>query len=677
MQPRELVGERYFDALGAEVIVPAATREAFIAALTAQTPAATGMTNPTRVLRDGDALVFDVTLPAERWDESILWTVTDDKGAVKAGTMSLRETPVVRFFQRAGETFDTRRVALPFTVSSNVYRVTLDVSTYGHAGIDVVVAPARAFLPPKPAKIWGIAVQLYTLRSQRNWGIGDFTDLERMCAIAGDTGASLLGINPLHAGHRTDPESASPYAPTSRRFLNWLAIDVEAIPEAADPDVQHYIASIADDLRALRVKHFVDYTGVASVKAPALKLCFAGLGGERAEAFAAFVKDGGDALHHFAVHEALVARYGRNNATWPADLRANEAGAIKAFCKAEPRALDFSMYLQWVAAEQLNRVAAAGKTHGITLYRDLAVGVESGGAEAWGTSDYVTSASVGAPPDILNTAGQDWGLPPLSPATLARDGYAGFSALLADNMRDAGALRIDHAMSLMRLFWIPQGHKAAEGAYVAYPFDDLLAIVSRESARAKCMVIGEDLGTVPEGFRDKMAANNILSYRILLFERDDAGAFLGPDAYPELALATTGTHDLPPLAAWLEGEDIALHQRLGLIDAETARLTRISREAGIAQLLEALRANGDLAPDSADTESVVLASYRYLAGSPARIVMLQIEDALGERSPVNIPGTNREYPNWRRKLRDDLETIASDGRLERFAETLRDLRPRA
>lgn len=675
MVPRELVSERYHDALGIEVVVPEATREAFIAALTVDGPA--GIADGTRVLRDGDALTIDVTLDAEYWDENVLWTVRDDRGGVRAGILPLRDTPVVRFEARGDHTYDTRRVTLPYTVSSGMYRVTLDVRTYGHAGIDVVVAPKRAYLPAGEMRIWGIAVQLYTLRSKRNWGIGDFTDLERMCEIAGDAGASLVGINPLHAGHRTDPESASPYAPTSRRFLNWLAIDVEAVPESSDPDVQQYIASIGDELRVARNKHFVDYTRVAMLKAPALKLCFAGLSGDRAAKFAEFVTEGGEALTHFALHEALVARYGRNNAAWPADLRANDSKAIKSFGKAEPRAIEFSMYLQWIADEQLARVADRAKRHGVTLYRDLAVGVESQGAEAWGTSDYVTTASVGAPPDLLNTAGQDWGLPPLSPATLARDAYRGFSALLADNMRYAGALRIDHAMSLMRLFWIPAGGHARDGAYIAYPFDDLLAIVARESKAAKCIVIGEDLGTVPPGFRDRMAANNILSYRILLFERDGAGEFVPPDAYPELALATTGTHDLPPLAAWLEGEDIALQQRLLLIDAETARQTREARDRGISDLQRALRAHGDLAGDATDTNSVVLASYRYLAGSRARIVMLQIEDAIGERSPVNIPGTNREYPNWRRKLRDDLETIANDGRLERFAATLRELRPRA
>jgi 4-alpha-glucanotransferase len=675
MTPRELVGDRYTDALGLERIVPAATREAFIAALT--TPERTSIAAPTLVLREGDPLAIDVTLAAEHWDESILWTISDDRGTVKAGTLPLRDTPVIRFVQRGGTTFDTRRVTFPFTVTSSAYRVTLDVRTYGHAGIDVLVAPPRAYLPPAEVRMWGLAIQLYTLRSRRNWGIGDFGDLERMCRIAGEAGASLVGINPLHASHRSDPEAASPYAPTSRRFLNWLAIDIEALPEAGDPDVQHYIASVTDDLVVLRTKAFVDYTGVAMVKAPALKLCFAALSGGRTEAFASYVAAGGLALRRFAIHEALVARYGRNAATWPAELRAGESAAIAAFAREEPRAIDFSMYLQWCATEQLDAVAAAARAHGVALYRDLAVGVESGGAEAWGGEDYVMTASVGAPPDLLNTQGQDWGLPPLSPVTLQRDAYASFAGLLADNMYDAGALRIDHAMSLMRLFWIPSGGHPAEGAYVSYPFDDLLAIVARESVRAHCMVIGEDLGTVPPGFRDKMAANNILSYRILLFERDGNGAFLPPDAYPELALATTGTHDLPPLAGWLESDDIALHERLGLIDAETARDTRASREFGVAQLRAALVASGDLREIEPDTESLVLGAYRYLARSPARIVMLQIEDALGERMPVNIPGTNREYPNWRRKLRDDLETIEAGGRLERFARALRELRPRA
>jgi 4-alpha-glucanotransferase len=672
--PRELVGDHYYDALGVERIVPAATRDAFVAALTTEDEP--GIATPTRVLREGDQLSIEVTLAAEHWEDDLLWTAADDRGNVKAGTVSLRGTPVLRSSRRGRTTMETHRVTLPFVVQSGTYRVTLDVRTFGHAGIDVVAAPLRAYLPPGDARTWGLAVQLYTLRSARNWGIGDFGDLGRLCEIAADAGATLVGINPLHASNRSDPESASPYAPTSRRFLNWLAIDVESLPEAGDTDVRNYIASVRDDLAALRAKPFVDYTGVAMVKTPALKLCFAVLSGARAEAFAAFVAGAGETLSRFAQHEALIARYGRNSAAWPPDLRAGHSDALDAFARTETRAVEFSMYLQWCAAEQLDRVAANARARGVALYRDLAVGADAAGSEAWEGTGYVTTASIGCPPDLLNTTGQDWGLPPVSPTALARNAYASFAALLADNMRDAGALRIDHAMSLMRLFWIPRGGRPAEGAYITYPFDDLLGIVVRESVRARCTVIGEDLGTVPAGFREKMAANNILSYRILLFERAADGSFLPPDAYPDLALAATGTHDLPPLAGWLEGEDIALHERLRLIDAETARRTRAAREAGREQLGTALRAGGDLGQGAQDTDAIVLAAYRYLARSRARIVILQIEDVLGERAPVNVPGTDRAYPNWRRKLRDDLETIVRDGRLERFAAMLRELRPR-
>jgi 4-alpha-glucanotransferase len=348
---------------------------------------------------------------------------------------------------------------------------------------------------------------------------------------------------------------------------------------------------------------------------------------------------------------------------------------VAVFATEERDEVAFGMYLQWCAAEQFEAVAATAQRHGVALYRDLAVGVETSSADVWGATEYITIATVGAPPDALNRLGQDWGLPPVSPTALSRGAYGGYAGLLADNMRNAGALRIDHAMSLMRLFWIPRGAAASDGAYVSYPFEDLLGILARESMRARCIVIGEDLGTVPPGFRDAMAANNVLSYRILLFEREGDGAFLPPEAYPALALAATGTHDLPPLTGWLVGEDIDLRRALGFTDAVQERGERAAREADIAQLLAALQATGDL-DDSRDPEAIVLAAYRYLARSNARIVMVQIEDVLGETTPVNVPGTYMEYPNWRRKLRDDVDVIATGRRLERFATTLRELRPR-
>lgn len=671
MNARDLVPEQYVDALGDERTVERDTRERVISLLEAG--AADGITTPARVIFEGAPVTVDVTLPAERWNENALWTLRTERGAVRAGTILLADVPVVGVRQTERGTIDTRRLTIPELLPVGDHRLTLDVSGVGHAGIDVLVCPRRCWLGPEDAA-WGIAVQLYTLRSERNWGIGDFADLGRVCTLAADLGATLVGINPLHASHRTDPESASPYAPASRRFLNWLAIAVDLVPEAQSPAVAAVVAQVASELPALRAAPFVDYRGVARLKEAALRRCFAALGGERIGAFRAYVRAAGEPLRRFAIYEALVAMHGRDLDAWPRTY-ADPAGAAVASFAAEHRdEVEFGQYLQWCAYEQLARVAADARARGVRLYRDIAVGVERNAADVWGSGDYVRQATVGAPPDILNTRGQDWGLPPLSPTSMLQDRYEAAAAVFADNMRDAGAVRIDHAMSLQRLYWIPLGNSAADGAYVSYPLEDLVGILARASMRARCTVVGEDLGTVPAGFRETMSEANILSYRLMLFERENDGTFLPPSRYPALALATTGTHDLPPLPGWLAAEDIAVAERIGQMDAEAAGASRIARSIDRSKLIAALQQGGDLGT-SVDEASVVAAAYRFLARSPARIVMVQIEDAIGETSPVNVPGTSVEYPNWRRKLHLTLDAIAADPRLTRIATVMRELRP--
>jgi 4-alpha-glucanotransferase len=672
VNPRDLVDDRYVDALGSVRVVPEATRESFIEALAS--PADEGFVMPTRVLREAQPLTVDVMLPAESWNENVLWTLVAGSGSLRAGTLRLQDAPVFKFAMRDATTYDSRRLTIPVMLPIGNYKLTLDVGGYGHASIAVAVCPKQAFVAGD-ARVWGLAVQIYSLRSERNWGIGDLTDLDRVCTLAADAGATYVGINPLHASHRSDPEAASPYAPSSRRFLNWLAIDVEAVPEAQSDTVREYIVGLADELAALRARPLVDYTGVATLKASALERCFARLTGWRAAAFRTFVENGGEALRRFAIFEALAASFGRDIGAWPPELQNPRGPRVQAYANLRSHAVAFGMYLQWCASEQLAGVSERAAARGVHLYRDLAVGVEANSADAWGNDDYVRIATVGAPPDILNIQGQDWGLPPLSPTALQRDGYSAFAALLADNMRCAGALRIDHAMSLMRLFWIPVGTGPADGAYVGYPFEDLLAILARESTRYRCTVIGEDLGTVPNGFRERMAEQRVYSYRLLLFERNNDGSFIPAEQYPDLALAATGTHDLPPLLGWLAGADIALRQNIGLLDASAAQADRAIRAKDRIRLVDALRTSGDLqGPPS--NEALVLAAYRFLARSPARIIMVQFDDVAGETSPVNVPGTDREHANWRRKLRDDVEAIASDGRLARFAEILREQRPR-
>jgi 4-alpha-glucanotransferase len=485
----------------------------------------------------------------------------------------------------------------------------------------------------------------------------------------------------LHAGFRSDPEAASPYAAASRRWLNVLAIALDDVPEAASPAARAIFDDPATPARvaALRGASNVDYRGVMAFKDEVLRACFAALcaDGVRRAAFTAWSEAQGEPLRRFAIYEALVARHGRDLAAWPAGVRAPDGPGIAAFAEAEAEEIAFATYLQWLAAEQLAAVAAAAARSGVRLYRDLAVGVDSGAADVWVDAQaYVAGVSVGAPPDALNTLGQDWGLPPLDPRGLVREAYAELLALLEANCRDAGALRIDHAMSLARLYWIPRGADARSGTYVQYPFDDLRGIVALASVRAGCVVIGEDLGTVPEGFREAMAATGILSYRILFFERDADGAFVPPERYPALALAASGTHDLATIPAWLRGEDVALRDRLGLLETPLED-ERAAREHDRARLLDALIAHGDLPPDRRDDPtSIVIAANRYLAATPCAIVMAQLDDILGERAPVNIPGTSTQYPNWRRKLSTDLADLAADDRLSRLCTTLANLRPR-
>ncbi len=634
---------------------------------------------PAVVLREDEPLSIDVTLPAMSWPENLRWILSRDDGTTEEGTVALRDAPVVFADHRPESTYDTRRIAIAGVQPLGIHKLALRVDPYAHETMHVAVVPQRAY--PPAGRTWGIALQLYTLRSARNHGIGDFADLRAACRLLGRHGASYVGINPLHATFRDDPESASPYAASSRVWLNWLYIAVDEVPEydATRVGAELSDGALAQRLETARSSDRVEYAAVAAFKDAALRTCYRALKRRivRSAAFESWCAARGAALQRFAVFEALVARYGRDCAAWPAALRSSSSPDVALFAAAAYDEVRYAMYLQWLAAQQLADVADDAARNGVHLYRDLAVGVDANAADVWVDPEaYVDEVSVGAPPDVLNTLGQDWGLPPLDPRELARRGYTELLALVQSNCRNAGALRIDHAFSLARLYWIPRGADPRAGTYVTYPLDDLRGIVALASVRERCVVIGEDLGTMPEGFRERMAETGILSYRILFFERADDGTFVPPERYPAAALAASGTHDLPTTSAWLRGEDIDLRNRLGLL--ETPRDAELAaRERDRALLVETLVAHGDLAPDERDDDTaLVIAANRYLAATPCAIVMAQLDDILGEREPVNVPGTWDQYPNWRRKLSVPVEALATDKRLSKLCETLATLRPR-
>jgi (1->4)-alpha-D-glucan 1-alpha-D-glucosylmutase len=546
-------------------------------------------------------------------------------------------------------------------------------------------------------------VQLYGLRSHRNWGIGDFTDLAALCERSGASGAGVVGVSPLHALFPHNPAHASPYSPSSRLFVNALYLDVEAIEDFAECEAARELVgspAFAARLAALREPSEVDYPGVAAAKREALELVYASFRTRhlqrdtaRARAFDAYRRQRGETLERHALHEALQEHCFAHDRSawgwpaWPERYRHPGAPAVAAFARSHRERVGFFAYLQWQA--ELQRATAARRARdgglAIGLYADLAVSVDRGGAESWTWQGLYAAASVGAPPDAFNPEGQNWGLPPIVPSRLAATGFAPFIATLRANMRDAGALRIDHVMALMRLFWVPEGSTPAQGAYVRYPFDELLALLALESHRHRCLVIGEDLGTVPDEVREALAEHDVLSYRVLLFERDAGGGFRPPDAYPERALATASTHDLPTLAGWWEGRDIETRASLALIDAGERDRQHWSRGEDRARLLRALAANGSLPanasadPDAWPTMTAALAAaiQAYLAATPSALVIVQLEDVLLVREQANLPGTVDEHPNWRRKLPHAIDDALDGEAFRALAKRLRDARPQA
>lgn len=555
----------------------------------------------------------------------------------------------------------------------------------------LIMAPSRCYVPPRlqeGARTWGLSLQLYALRSSRNWGVGDFGDLADIVERAAtDLGAGVVGLNPLHALKNARPYHISPYSPDSRLFLNVLYVAVEQVPELADSEPAQRLLNDPEfqaSLASFRASELVEYDRIYAAKLTALEALFQtfqarhlrGQGEssatQRGQAFLDYARQGGERLERFALFQALSEELQRRYPDiwewkdWPEPYRNPASPEVEAFRRAQASRVRFHQYLQWIASEQLLVVAQRARALGMPLglYHDLALGSSRSGSDAWVFQDVLAlTVDSGCPPDAFALEGQNWGFPPMDPHRLKASRYRFFIELLRRNLTYGGALRLDHVMGLFRLFWIPQGLPSSAGTYVTYPFEDLLGILALESVRHRTMIIGEDLGTVPDEVRASLSAAGVLSYRVLYFERQPDGRCNEPGHYPSQAVAVVTTHDLPTLAGFWGGKDLDTRRRLGLLpDDDALKAAREERARDCRRLYEALQKEG-LWPIQGEAEALpamtsdlALAIHLFVARTPCWVVLAALDDVIGELSQTNMPGTLDSYPNWSRKMQLPLET---------------------
>ncbi|MGN0914402.1 MAG: 4-alpha-glucanotransferase [Alphaproteobacteria bacterium] len=583
---------------------------------------------------------------------------------------TIGKTKYVKLLIKITSALDVGYYDLVFKVGTKNYKTVL------------AVAPDKCYENPalSEGRIWGYALQLYSVRSERNWGVGDFTDLKNFVRICSSCGADVIGLNPLNVLPHYFPEDASPYASISRLFLNPIYIDVESVPEFKPEDK----AGLEEEPENLRNSELIRYTEVYNLKIKVMEKLFARFktekNKERTAAFEAFCKEQGEELFKLAVFECLNEEKCRNPYvcgwnTWEEEYRNSNSLAVRQYAKDHADRIEFLMFLQFEAARQLAEASRMVVDCGLKMgfYNDLAVGVSKDSSEYWTDPDvFIHGAGAGAPPDAFFPCGQKWGLGAFNPYALKERGYEPFIRILRANMKSAGALRIDHVMGLMRLYIIPDNSKL--GTYVLYNFEDMLNIVAIESHLNKCTVVGESIGNVPEGFLDKLKEKNIYSLSVLWAERKDAGwgDFNSPSEYPVKAFTSVGTHDMAPLRMWWFGYDIEQQRRLGMIENDEAKHQAYhKREVDRWKLLFALDSNGVWPEDNQRMDNYIYgqgypqgieeAVHRFVSRSASKVFLAQPEDILHVEKLQNLPGTDRDkHPNWRRKLPVTLEKLEGD-----------------
>jgi 4-alpha-glucanotransferase len=657
-----------------------------------------GMLPPAHIAKL-EAKQHEITISiATNTSKYLTWQITLESGELLSGDVQLSSLVIQNSATFNGQTFSKMSLPLP-TLTQGYHQLTVNVGEH-NATCPLIYAPQTCYSPQEASteKMWGYAAQLYSLTSESNWGMGDFGDLDMLVEKSASQQASAIGLNPLHPLYQNNPAHRSPYSPTSRCFLNTLYIDVKQVPNFATCSAaQTRVNSDEFQQKIAYAKQtkLIDYPAVADIKFEVLEILFQDFintkPNELSE-FNDFKNSRGEDLLQLATFEALYEHFRKSDfnaygwPNWPKEYQTPGSKEVDEFKQSHAQRINYFCFVQWLAHRQLKAIATKTKALGmpVGLYLDLAVGCDGSGVDVWSDKDvYVAGAAVGAPPDAMNTLGQDWGLTPINPVALQKQGYQPLVKALRSNMQYAGALRIDHILGLMRQYWVAPGMKADEGVYITFPLEDILRIIALESRRNDCIVIGEDLGTVPDGFGEIMARAGLLSYKVLFFERWDSGFFMRPDLYPAQSMVTVSTHDLPTLAGWWTGKDLQWRQKLNLYPNETMgqneRNSRIEDRQLLVSALDDLKViNMENAPEQAPASmnrELNLAVQKYMAQAPSHIQLIPLEDALEVVEQVNIPGTIDEHPNWLQKLPVSLEQLCETESVTQLAAAMRAARP--
>ncbi len=636
---------------------------------------------------------FVVTVPNTLKSQELHATIYFEDGVTMPLTYSFFG---LEPFEKSSE-FSRYRFWLPKNLAIGYHSITVETGGITHTS-HLILAPERAYWPgdgPLVNRYAGVAISLYGLRSERNWGCGDFTDLTHFTDwMAARTQAAFIGLNPLHAIANRTPYNTSPYLPQCTYYRNFLYLDIERIPEVSQSAAaQRMLASLKfqAQLAELRQQKFVDYEAVSKLKLRFLKLLYRTFltsvkkRTARAEAFESYLHREGELLDRYATYCALDEHFHKKDRNvwlctdWPELYQTPDTSAVRDFAKRYWRSVTFYKYMQWQVDEQLAEAHRHTKHSGLSigLYHDLALATDRYGADLWAFREfYISGCRVGSPPDDFSPKGQDWSFPPPDSEAHKRNGYQVFRQAIANNARHGGALRMDHVMRFFRLYWIPDGNLATDGTYVRDNSEDLLRILALESVRNQFILVGEDLGTVEPHVREALERYGILSYRLLYFEKNSDGSFRKPSDYPVQALVSSTTHDLPTLAGFWTNRDIESRRAAGLIDEQGYFQQLSGRIQEKQKMLDGFHSLGLLAADYPRDAGVLAeftgelhnAAVGFLASTPSSMLLLNQEDLTKETEQQNLPGSTHEYPNWRRKMRYTIEELTTNKEVAGFTD---------